>query len=519
MPAESKVNQNPLEINNAPENSFLLTATSLIEEYDGAQVEVEIAQLPTGCTLGTKYILTDTWGTEDDPDLQFAVIAKLQAGDAGWDLADPKVTINNLIINFIPGVSYWNTPLVLMTVDETLLTETQYLDWENSISSPMLNPVRIGVIFPNTDAYLSGSQIVELAEEKINEYSDQQEHGIQFDFVTFNAYGSAALHLEYVQMFDSIGINLIHGGAWSSQAGASLNYINENDMLLLSPSSTSFELAIEGDNLFRLTPTDVEQAKAAAYIHNSREKLAVVFIQTEDFHADLLYDAFVDVFGSLGGVVIDRIIYNLFELDESIVEEILLRADAALAKASVDYEYEEMSIQFMGFNEVTWFLNEAYNEGKYPNIYNVKWFGGEVTGMVQDILDFAPDAADHFKLYSTVPSPDESALLEHQWFYQWYNDTFGTYPIIYSVNDYDIPWIYAQCVWNTSSVDTYSIKSVLPDVAASFPRVSGLCELDEYGDRYPIEYEIFQYGYENGQLSSFPVGRYYRNTTVAWYPP
>ena len=104
----------------------------------------------------------------------------------------------------------------------------------------------------------------EIMQVDLNEYSAKLGHDTTFTYLIDQADSQAAIHLEKVQSFKSMGIEIFIGGPWSSMAQASLSYVNENDMLMVSSSSTSPMLAIENDRLYRICPTDFVQAPAIA---------------------------------------------------------------------------------------------------------------------------------------------------------------------------------------------------------------------------------------------------------------
>ncbi|MCK4697446.1 MAG: ABC transporter substrate-binding protein, partial [Dehalococcoidia bacterium] len=139
--------------------------------------------------------------------------------------------------------------------------------------------VQIGVIFPdsNTEDWNAGQ--INRVQNEINQYMEENAHGYRFEFIIENAEESNAYHLEKVVDFHLNGVDLIIGGAWSSQAGGSLHYINEEGMLLLSASSTDSTLAIPGDNLYRLCWPDSVSAPLIAEMLWSYGIKACIVIQ------------------------------------------------------------------------------------------------------------------------------------------------------------------------------------------------------------------------------------------------
>ena len=187
-----------------------------------------------------------------------------------------------------------------------------YVGMPTTESSPenetTLNLIRIGVIISTTQKYqIYEPFFSEIIVKDVNKYAESVGSPIRFEFLMQDAEGQAAVHLEKMQGFLSMDVHLVIGGMWSSQACASLSYSNYNDMLIVSPSSTSPHLAIPQDNLFRLVLTDLKYAPAMVSILESKEISAVVVIQRGDSWADGIHHEFQPLFEQGGGEVIERI--------------------------------------------------------------------------------------------------------------------------------------------------------------------------------------------------------------------
>ena len=107
------------------------------------------------------------------------------------------------------------------------------------------------IIQPNINAYMA----------KLPDHRFNPRH--EFEFIIKDAQGNPARHLEIVQEFHDDGIDLVIGGAWSSQAAGSLDTVNLYKMLLFSASSTDPALAIPNDNLYRMCTDDLKQGAAS----------------------------------------------------------------------------------------------------------------------------------------------------------------------------------------------------------------------------------------------------------------
>jgi ABC-type branched-subunit amino acid transport system substrate-binding protein len=172
------------------------------------------------------------------------------------------------------------------------MIEGKNLKLKQPIKKVLGTTVRIGYISSNTVGLeTSVPYLTEIIEPDLNEYADKLGYNTGFEFIILDAEGDAQTHLDQVMYLKSIGVNLFIGGLWSGQASGSLDYVNENDMLMWSSSSTGSWLAIENDNLYRMCPTDNVQGPAIAEAMGSYGVGAVVVIQRGDGWGYGLYDA------------------------------------------------------------------------------------------------------------------------------------------------------------------------------------------------------------------------------------
>jgi branched-chain amino acid transport system substrate-binding protein len=374
--------------------------------------------------------------------------------------------------------------------------------------------IKIGVIASSSEGLETAVPVFqEIIEPDINAYMAKLPKmrfrpQLKFEFLLEHADESAAIHLEKVEMFHEMGVDLIIGGPWSSMAHGSLDYVDENGILLFSPSSTSPMLAIPDDNLFRMCPDDNKQAKAVSEMIWSRGVEEVVVIQRGDVWGDGIYESFKDEYEGRGGTILNR---QRYPPDETVFTSYLAAADAAVTGAVNE------GVLLISFSEAVDIVLEAQG---YTDIYGLTWFGTDGTARSQSLLNEAPDQACHLKIYSTYAAPTYSSK-----FYEMserYGYLTGLDLGFYSACQIDIAWAIAMSVLETrpSSSSLYGatdVIEVIPDVASRYFGYSGWCLLNEAGDRYASNYDIWGYGYVDGEPSIIRYG-YYDSTTgmVTW---
>jgi branched-chain amino acid transport system substrate-binding protein len=375
-----------------------------------------------------------------------------------------------------------------------------------------------GVTVKYGDIYASTAELetgVPLAQDiimaDINAMTEQLGYDVTFEALIDESSGQAATHLEKVQGFKSMDINLIIGGRWSSMAQASLSYVDQNDMLLFSPSSTSPLLAIADDNLFRLCPVDTLQAPAMAEMLTSYGIEAVIIMQTADAYGDGVYNIIVSEYENRGGVILERIRYAVESSEFSNYLEI---ADGIAKDAIDEYGQEHVGVLLVATSGAVTMVTQAPD---FPNVYSLKWFGCDSTSLVQQMIDDATTAANHLKIFSTNASPGESD--KYNDLDERYRSIVGQQPGYYVTTTYDISWILATAVLETQSMDATDVIPIIDDVAYNYWGASGWCRLNDEGDRYGSDYLIWGYG-ENaqGEVDNVCYGLYQSTTgEVIWY--
>jgi branched-chain amino acid transport system substrate-binding protein len=383
------------------------------------------------------------------------------------------------------------------------------------------NTIQIGVIASTTDAYEDLQIFIEeIIEPDINSYcaklpSTRFRPPLRFDFIVADAEGSAETHLQIIEDFHNAkphGVDLVIGAPWSHFAAVALDYVNDNGILLFSPSSTVPALAIPDDNLFRLCPDETRQGAAIAEMLHSRGVKSIVVLQRDDAWAESLYETIRTEFEDRGGIMLERIVYPTEETDfTSYLQD---AEDAANAASPAE---EPVAIQLISISEVVDIVLEVDN---YPTIYDLDWFGCHTTARNEELLYEAPDQATKLKIYSTSTAPDYSSKYEEMAVR--YEEITGNYFSFYTACYADIAWIIAQAVLEVHGIagappEATDVINVIPDIASRYYGYTGWCLLNEAGDRYMTDYDIWGYGWINGDPSFVWYGYYDSETgQVHW---
>ncbi len=351
--------------------------------------------------------------------------------------------------------------------------------------------------------------MVDMAEEDINDYMERYNYSYRFEFLIENAEGLEDVHLEKVQAFKSMGVDLIIGGALSSQAQGSLSYVNQNDMLLLSHGSNNPLLGIPDDNLFRLCPTGLFQTRAIAETLRSYGIEACVVIQRADAVVDDIYTALKEEYEDLGGTILGRIRYDVGTTDFG---DYLQSAENIAAQAVEEYGRHRVAVEVLGLDEVA---RMAAQTADFQTLYSLKWFGYVGTALADRILSDAPEEADHLKIFSPIIVPPDNQ--QYQNLYDRYSSVMDRGPNFFEAAFYDAFWLYALTVVEADSADAMDVKAQLPLLASRYGGASGEWDLNEDGDRESANYNILGCVLEDGVAERVKYGYYDGKTgQVVW---
>ena len=361
--------------------------------------------------------------------------------------------------------------------------------------------VQVGYISSTTAGLETGTPLVEdILMADYNAYAEKLGYDIEFEYLIDDATGQAAVHLEKVQGFKSMDVNVFIGGGWSSHAQASLSYCNDNDMLMWSSSSTSPLLAIDEDNLFRMCPDDTIQAPAISSMLLSHGIKAIVVLQRGDAWADGIMNFFEPLYTEAGGVIVEKIRYAGEATEFS---NYLQTAESKVASAIETYGVEHVAIEVIAFSESVVMVTQAVD---YPAVYSVKWFGSDGTCMVQQHCDDAPEQTVQVKLHSTLAAPAASEKYAN--LYSRYQALVNQPMGYYTACTYDIGWILTESILNTQSTDAALLVPVQHDTAYNNFGASGWNRLNVAGDRYGSNYQIWSYHMVDGVCEPYTVGVY-----------
>ncbi len=338
--------------------------------------------------------------------------------------------------------------------------------------------IELGITASSTDNMEFTQPLVEdIMEPDLNDYLDKIGLDITMDFLLEDNQGTASIALEKTQTYKAMGINLVIGHGWSSQCGAALSYVNENDMILLSASSTSPLYAIADDMLFRTCPTDFVQSPAIAEMWLTWGAKGVLTMHRADAWGDGLWNILEGEFEKRGIENLGRIRYA-GEVTE--FSSYLTNANDIITAAAEKYGgLEYVGMEFFSFNEFRTIQAQASD---YPNLMDIIWMGTESNGRSTLMMRENGPLCTQTRHFSSLMGVDEGSY-EYMSLQERYNAETEAMPSFYDCAMYDAGWLMIKSVLETGSIEAEPISNVLISMSEKHHGTSGWLVLDDNGDR------------------------------------
>ena len=293
------------------------------------------------------------------------------------------------------------------------------------------------------------------------------------------------------------GLRLAHGAGTSLFVGPStsgntariLGYANDNDIVLISHSSTAPSLAVPGDSLFRMVPTDTRQGIVLAdLVHTDGGITDLVMAVRGDDWGDGIHNATAEELAGTG-VSIARIGFGEAEGDWPAVAGRLAGAVDAAAASAASRENGAAAVLFVGFAGDLVGIAGAIPAAS--PLRAVPWYGPDGIGNDEDVASDPASLAlarqvNLTTVVFTVPRNDVNARLDPS--------------AVYGPSAYDAVYLMGSAVkaaydGSGSVPPAPAVRSAIPAAAAAYSGALGNLTLDANGDLdSPAAYGIYRIG-------------------------
>ncbi len=337
------------------------------------------------------------------------------------------------------------------------------------------------------------STVAQLAAEDVNEWLEAEGKNWRLRLEIDDTQTEGPVGLRKMQSWYGEGVEFFAGPQGSGVAQECLTFANSNQILFISPSSTSPALGIEDDWLFRFCTDDLVQGPAIAAAAEAAGVTHIIFSWQGDTWGDGVQSAAADSMEEKGITVYP----DLLRFDPQKEE---FTTDAALLDEYVtDLVEQGVALENIGVNLITFeqaapYLAEA---AKYDQLWNIgAWIGSDGTAVSEAILQHpvASEFASSVKFINSMNRPAEEVeqsnkdrVRDHV------QEVLGRDTDAYSYNSYDIIWALALSI-DEAGYDTVAVREILPRVTDEWSSVygaSGHIVLNAAGDRAFADYDYW----------------------------
>lgn len=368
----------------------------------------------------------------------------------------------------------------------------------------------IGAIVPQTGSLSSIGKPVagalKKAEQEVNEYYKNTNSTTRVKLVLADSKTSPEESLAAIKGLAANGIKIIVGPATSTAVAAVKDFANENNITLLSYASTSPDLSIPEDNLFRLVPDDNTQGKVMAEKMYKDGIRVIVPIWRGDIYGNALANATKYYFEKLGGEVEEGIKYkphtgkfatSLHRINFIMWNQELKKLNDMVSDAITKNGQDAVGVYAISFDEITPILIQAQLFG---DLGKVRWYGSDSVAENHHItknLDSAVFATQtHFAnpLFSIAVDSEKSSKFQKD-----FSKLYHGSSITYSALAYDSFWIAAMALDKYDTLNDQKnnvenvtkLKDILGEISARYEGVTGKIALNAAGDRVSENYDFW----------------------------
>ena len=288
--------------------------------------------------------------------------------------------------------------------------------------------------------------------------------------------------LEEVTALNDSGIDVIVGVPTSASVTAVKDYINDNDMVLVSCCSSAPQLAVE-DNVFRMVPPDSGQAPLLAKHIMDAEISDVIVIYRDDAWGVGLKDVFKSSFEELDGTILYDTMYDPNDSTHADFDGIASMASDVISEHE---NPSSLGVVFLGWSETATMMEVA---GTYPNLSDVIWFGsgdsaGDAAMLQEPAVSFAMNTSFSVVQFTPVSNDITEKVKAHVM------EETGREPAVYAYSTYDAVWVAGLAMLEADSNDGADVISQVRTVAAERTGAMGNNALTPAGDLALSNYTV-----------------------------
>jgi len=376
-----------------------------------------------------------------------------------------------------------------------LLALLSVMNCEKTITKEVLvypdtSYVEIGVLVDlRGDAAAAGEDILAALQIRTNDLNNQMESLdalTRLRLVVEDCATDPDSALTKLQSLHEQGIEMFIGPVTSESVASILEYANENEILILSPSSTAISLALP-DYVFRFAPNDTKQSHAIASLMIEDGMKVLVSVNRDEIYGNELINATRSDFETLGGVLADSQVYSLDVDDYS---ALATDVNSAVATLLNSYTADQIAVLLVSFEEAEEILAAA---GTYENLRAIHWYGSDGNAQLSSLITNSSVKEIATDMHFTAPTfgENEDSEIDDMVRIRVGMSTGHLSVSMDAVFAYDALNVLFLSYIRFTSQDRYSLVEIFPVYSQSQYGASGWGELDQNGDRVYSSYDFY----------------------------
>lgn len=384
---------------------------------------------------------------------------------------------------------------------------------DNSTEPANTTPIVIGGLFSLTGNWatlgVTSKAAMEIGIDDVNQYLAAGKTGMQFTASIQDTKLDPATALTQVTALKAAGVEVVIGPQSSAEVAAIKSYVDANNVLVVSQSSTAGSLAIANDNVFRLTPSDTLEAVALVGLMKADGMTTIIPFWRDDAGNVGLQVATRALFPAVGTVKAG-VQYSATQTDfTASIAALKIQVQAAITERGGT---AGVAVAHAGFDEVVDIFKLAAAD---PVLSSVRWYGTDGTALNEPLRTNAVAAAFAKKVGFWTPTPGVDAGASARWqpVATRIAARAGQQPDAFALAVYDAVWITAQAYLASGGRgQPAALKAALVTAADGFYGASGWTKLNAAGDRKFGDFDFFSLS-QSGANFSWIVSAQYNTLT------
>ncbi|MBU4449604.1 MAG: hypothetical protein KKD99_13540, partial [Proteobacteria bacterium] len=287
----------------------------------------------------------------------------------------------------------------------------------------------------------------------------------------------------------SNGCHIVLGPESSEECRILKTYANENDVLLISSSSTATPLALPDDNLMRLTIDDSNQARVLAELLTSDGISDIAILSRSDIYGEGFMAALIQEHNARGGTVFaTNYCSRVTDFIPETVSNLATQVSTRIAVRGAN----RVGVVTILFDEGVDVLQQG---ASWPALYSVRWYGTD--GMAQNRSLATNTLASAMAGYVGYTCPS---------FGRFTNALYGAVeagisaelgiPVVprYPMSSYDALWLAALAIQKTGGTNTMDeLIAAIHSVATNYVGCTSPIAFNDADDRATGTYDMWSY--------------------------